>query len=30
VSTQREGVPEEELHSNRKLAERLRQIRRGL
>jgi hypothetical protein len=30
VSTQREGVPKEELLSNRKLAERLKQIRRGL
>ena len=30
VSTRSEGVPEEELLSNRKLVERLKQIRRGL
>jgi hypothetical protein len=30
VSMQREGVPEEELLSNRKLVERLKQIRSGL
>jgi hypothetical protein len=30
VSTQHEGAPEEELLSNRKLVERLKQIRRGL